>query len=37
MQIRVLGPMVVGDRDDLQLRDRAVLGVLTTAARAFGS
>ena len=32
MQIRALGPMVVGGRDDLQLRDRAVIGVLVVRA-----
>jgi DNA-binding SARP family transcriptional activator len=37
MQIRVLGPMVVGGRDDLQLRDRAVLGVLVVRAGSYVS
>ena len=32
VRIRVLGPMVAGGRDDLQLRDRAVLGVLVVRA-----
>lgn len=32
MQIRALGPMVVAGRDDLQLRDRAVIGGLVVRA-----
>jgi DNA-binding SARP family transcriptional activator len=32
MQICALGPMVVGGREDLQLRDRAVIGVLVARA-----
>ena len=33
----MLGPMVVGGRDDLQLRDRAVLGVLVVRAGSYAS
>jgi hypothetical protein len=32
MQVRALGPKVAGGREDLQLRDRAVIGVLVVRA-----
>ncbi|MER7559547.1 BTAD domain-containing putative transcriptional regulator [Nocardioides sp. NPDC126508] len=35
MRIRVLGPMIVAAKDDLRLRDRAVLGVLVVRASSY--